>query len=62
MNSNFPLLNSLHSNISMHILHTVHQIFLKVLMENLFNDLGLLSLVIISFIPVTLMCDSGEIL
>ena len=46
----------------MHIIHTVHQIFLKVVMENLFNDLALLSLVVISFIPVTLMCDSGEIL
>ena len=38
MNSNFPWLNSLHSNISMHILHTVHQIFLKVLKENLFGS------------------------
>ena len=46
----------------MHILHTVHQIFLKVLKENLFNNLALLSLVIISFIPVTLMCDSAETL
>ena len=38
MNSNFPWLNSFHSNISMHILHTVHQIFLKVLKENLFGS------------------------
>ena len=42
--------NSLRPTTSMHILHTVHNSFLKVL--NLFNNQDLLSLAIISFIPV----------
>ena len=47
----------------MHILHTVLLTFLKVLTEEfLFNNQELLYLMIISFILVTLMCDSEVIL
>ena len=54
--------NPLHPNISVHILRTVHYTFLGRLgikKENLFNNQELLQLVIISFIPATLMSDSG---
>ena len=43
----------------MHILHTVLNTFSK---ENLFTDQKFLLMVIISFILMTLMCDSGLIL
>ena len=36
------MLNPLHPNISMHILHTVLQIFKEANKENLFNSQGLL--------------------
>ena len=42
----------------MHILHTVLYIYKGADKENLFNNQELLSLVIITFIPVTLMYDS----
>ena len=57
------LFNSLHPKIIMHILHTVLYTFPKVLdKENLSNKQELLWLVIISFILMTLICDSGVIL
>ena len=57
------LFNSLHPNIIMHILHTVLYTFPKVLdKENLSNKQELLWSVIISFILMTLICDSGVIL
>ena len=43
----------------MHILQTVLYISLGADKENFFNNQELLYLVIISFILVTLMCDSG---
>ena len=47
-------------NISIHILYTVTRIFSQgVDRENLGTDRELFWLVIISFILVTLMCDSG---
>ena len=46
----------------MHILHTVFLPFLRCDKENLLGNQELLKLVIISFIPVTLMFDSSVIL
>ena len=43
----------------MHILHTVLYKFLIQGAENLFYNQELLSLVTTSFIPITLMCNSG---
>ena len=57
--------NPLHSNIRMHILQTVLYISLCAGKENLFNNQEVLQFIIISFILLTLMCDSrvlnGEI-
>ena len=55
------IINPLHPNTSMHILHTVLY-FYGADEENLFTDQKLLLLVIISFILITLVCDSGVIL
>ena len=52
------IINPLHPNTSMYILYTVLY-FYGADEENLFTDQKLLLLVIISFILVTLMCDSG---
>ena len=50
-----------HPNVIMHILHTVLYTFLKVLTrKNLYTDKKLLLLRIISFILMTLICDSGR--
>ena len=54
--------NPLHSNISMHILLTVLSTFPKVLTGRICNNQELLYLLIISFIPMTLLCDSGMML
>ena len=57
-------LNSLHPNISMHILHTgLFTLFSKcACKENLFSNQEVLQLIIISFILMTLMFDSWVIL
>ena len=55
----FGCINPLYPDISMHILNTVSYIFISSDKENSFNNQELLSLVIISFIYVTLMCDSS---
>ena len=52
------IINPLHPNISIHILHTVLYVSLRAGKENWFNNQGLLKLVIISFILMTVMCDS----
>ena len=52
------IINPLHPNISKHILHTVLYVSLRAGKENWFNNQGLLKLVIISFILMTVMCDS----
>ena len=49
-------------NISMNILLTVLYTLLGADMKNLFNNQELLYFVIISYILMTLMCDSGVIL
>ena len=54
------IINPLHPNTSMYILHTVLY-FYGADEENLFTDQKLLLLVIISFILITLVCDSGVI-
>ena len=47
----------------MHILHTVLYTFSNVLLRRIFfNNQEVLQLIIISFIPMTLMFDSGAIL
>ena len=54
------MLNPLQPNTSVNILQTVvHKISYGVDRENLFNNQELLQLVIISFILMTLMPDSG---
>ena len=52
------IINPLHPNISIHILHTVLYVSLQAGKENWFNNQGLLKLVIISLILMTVMCDS----
>ena len=56
--------NPLHPVISMQVLHTVHYTFpLLLIKENLCsNNQELLEFEIVSFILMTLMCDSGVIL
>ena len=54
------IINPLHPNTSMYILHTVLY-FYGADEENLFTDQKLLLLVIISFILITLVCDSRVI-
>ena len=56
------LINLSHLNVSMQILHTVSYTFYRADNENLFNNQGLLQLVIIFLILATLMWDSGMIL
>ena len=56
------IINPLHPNISKHILHTVLYVSLRAGKENWFNSRGLLKLVIISFILLTIMCDSVVIM
>ena len=57
------LINSLHPNISTHILHTVLDTYFKVLTRRIcLPNQKLLSLVIISYILMTLMSDSEVIL
>ena len=53
--------NPLHPKISMHILHTDHHTFSVTDKENLFNNQEIFLVVIISFIPLTLMFDSTAI-
>ena len=57
--------NPLHSNIRIHMLQTVLYISLCAGKENLFNNQEVVQFIIISFILLTLMCDSrvlnGEI-
>ena len=57
----FPV-NPLHPNISMHILHTVLYTSPKVLTRRICLRIKSFFLVIIPFILITLMCDSGVIL
>ena len=52
------IINPLHSNISIHILHTILYVSLHAGKENWFNNQGLLKLVIISFVLMTVMRDS----
>ena len=52
----------LHPNISMHILHSFLYTFPKVLTRRIWLTIKSLLLVIIFFILMTLMCDSGVIL
>ena len=54
--------NTLQPYISLHILHTVPYTFTMVLTRRIFNNHEHLYLVTISFILVTLMCDSGAML
>ena len=54
--------NSLHSNIRMHILQTLLYIFPYVLARRICLTIRVLQLIIISFILMTLICDSGVIL
>ena len=57
------IIKPLHRNISMHILLTVLNTFLLCAgRENLFNNQEVLKFVIIAFILITLMFDSGVIL
>ena len=58
------ILNPFHPNISMHILHTANRTFLKVLTRRICLTIKtfFFLLVIISFILVTFMCNSEEIL
>ena len=56
-------INPLHPDVNMRILHTVLYTFPEMLTGRFcFTDQKLLLLVIISFILMTLMCDSGVIL
>ena len=55
-------INPLHLNIKMYILHTVFFIYQGADKENLCNKEVKLKLVIIVYIVVILMCDSGVIL
>ena len=55
-------INPLHPNISMHILHTVLYTSLCAGRENLFNNREVLQFIIIAFILITLMFNSGVIL
>ena len=65
-NQVWSVVNPLNPNISMYILHTVLYKFPKVLTRriclSLFDNQELLKLVIIFFILLTLMYDSGVIL
>ena len=58
------ILNPFHPNISIRILHTVNHTFLKVLTRRICLTIKtfFFLLVIISFILVTFMCNSEEIL
>ena len=56
------LLNPLHPKINMHNLHTVHYTFNRMMKENLCTNQHLLQLVIIYFILVTFIFESGLIL
>ena len=56
-------IDPLHPNISMYILHTVLYTFPPYVgKENLINNLEVLQSIVISFILMTLMFDSGVIL
>ena len=57
------LINPLHPNISLHILYTVLYTFPKVLTRRIcFDNYEILYLMIICFIPVTLVCESQVML
>ena len=58
-----PSFHPLHPNIRMHILHTALYTFPKMMTGRIcFNNQELLQLVIISFLLMTLMFDSGSIM